>query len=134
MNNKNLPWIITAVAVVALGGVLVAQKMGTASQRHPDPRPDVNGATVIPASNWNFEPIVRAYTAAAQNAQVIDGLYCHCGCKESINHRSLLTCFETDHGSACDICMEEVELAARMHGQGATLDQIRQEIDKQYGS
>ncbi|MDO8665777.1 MAG: CYCXC family (seleno)protein [Gemmatimonadales bacterium] len=133
MNSKQLPWIVTSVAVVALAGVLVAQKMGTATH-HPDPRAGITGATVVPASNWNFEPIVRAYTAAAQNAQVIDGLFCYCQCKQNVGHRSLLTCFETEHGSACDICQGEAVLAAQMHGRGATLDQIRQEVDRQFGS
>ncbi|MBI1722944.1 MAG: hypothetical protein HYR48_03425 [Gemmatimonadetes bacterium] len=133
MSKKDLPWIVTAVAVVALGGVLVAQKMGTATH-HPDPRAGITGAEVVPASNWSFEPIVRAYTAAAQNAQVLDGIYCYCQCKENIGHRSLLTCFETEHGSQCDICMGEAMLAAQMKGDRATLDQIRQAIDQQYGS
>ncbi len=134
MNRKNLPWLVTAVAVIILGGVLVAQKMGTSSTRHPDPRPDASAANVLPASNWNYEPIVRAYTAAAQNPQVLDGIYCHCQCKEHFNHRSLLTCFESEHGTACDICQGEAVMAAQMHGQGASLDQIREAVDRQYGS
>ena len=133
MNRKNLPWVITGVAVIILGGILVAQRIGTAGAGHPDPRPDVSGASVMPASNWNYEPIIRAYAAAAQYPQVMEGLYCHCQCKEHFNHRSLLTCFESEHGSACDICMGEARLAAQMHGQGASLDQIRQAVDRQYG-
>jgi hypothetical protein len=133
MNSKNLPWIVTAVAVAAVIVVLALTRTGPAS-RHPEPRPGVTAAEVIPASTFaGSDQRVRAYTAAAQTARVLDGLYCYCGCKESIGHVSLLSCFESEHGASCDICMEEAELAARMHGEGATLEHIRRAIDRQFG-
>ncbi|MBI4543031.1 MAG: hypothetical protein HY705_08385 [Gemmatimonadetes bacterium] len=134
MNGKSLPWIVTAVAVAAVIVVLALTRTGPVS-RHPEPRPGVTAADVIPASTFaRSEQRVRAYTAAAQTAGVLDGLYCYCGCKESIGHVSLLSCFESEHGASCDICMEEAELAARMHGEGADLERIRRAIDRQFGS
>src|SRR5256885_448467 len=48
-------------------------------------------------------------------------------------HRSLLTCFESEHASHCDICMGEAMLATRLAAQGSGLAAIRQAIDAQYG-
>ncbi|MGH7699505.1 MAG: PCYCGC motif-containing (lipo)protein, partial [Gemmatimonadales bacterium] len=60
--------------------------------------------------------------------------YCHCDCSKHSGHRSLLTCFESDHGAYCDICMGEAILAARLAAEGRTLDAIRSAIDRQFGS
>jgi hypothetical protein len=78
--------------------------------------------------------VLAAYEAARQVPQVLDGLFCHCHCAENIGHRSLLTCFETAHGSQCDICMGEAMLAARMASSGSSLNDIRKAIDRQFGS
>jgi len=64
---------------------------------------------------------------------VLDGIYCHCNCSRTVGHRSLLTCFESEHGASCDICMGEAQLAARLAAQGKTLQLIRQAIDARFG-
>jgi hypothetical protein len=76
----------------------------------------------------------EAYAAARSAPGVLDGLYCHCHCRENAGHRSLLTCFESDHGAYCDVCMGEAMLAVQMAGQGSSLDQIRRAIDAQFGT
>ena len=48
--------------------------------------------------------------------------------------RSLLTCFESEHGASCDICLGEARMAAEMHATGASLDAIRRAIDARFGS
>jgi hypothetical protein len=65
---------------------------------------------------------------------VFDGLYCYCECKENFGHKSLLTCFESEHGASCDICLTEAAMAAEMHANGASLDAIRQAIDARFKS
>ncbi len=77
---------------------------------------------------------MRAYTAARSMPEVFDGLYCHCQCKENFGHVSLLTCFESEHGASCDICLTEAEIAADIHGKGAALDDIRRAIDARFRS
>ncbi len=102
---------------------------------HPTPRSDVTGAKVLPATNFGADlRLVRAYTAAHEMPEVLDGLMCYCMCEKNFGHRSLLTCYESEHAAACDICLDEGEMAARMHRQGASLDAIRQAIDAQYRS
>lgn len=134
MSRKNLPWIITAVSVITLGGILLGQRMGRTAH-HSDPRPGITGARVLPASRFaSSGQAVRAYTAAARNAEVLDGIYCYCRCKENLGHRSLLECFESDHGWQCDICMGEAMMAAQLKQEGRTLDAIRRAIDRQYQS
>jgi hypothetical protein len=65
---------------------------------------------------------------------VLDGLHCYCECARDHGHRSLLTCFESDHGAACDICLQEAALAYRMTQEGAGLDQIRERIDAMFAT
>jgi uncharacterized protein with PCYCGC motif len=131
---SKLPWVVAGGAVVALAVVLVGPRAVQAAG-HPDPRPGITAERVLPPS---MVPMgggtLEAYEAARRVPQVLDGLYCHCNCSKSFGHRSLLTCFESDHGSRCDICMGEAMLAAQMSGSGKSLAQIRKAIDAQFGS
>jgi hypothetical protein len=77
---------------------------------------------------------VRAYEGAREFPAVFDGLYCYCQCKENMGHRSLLTCYQSEHAASCDVCLTEGTMATQMHRQGASLDQIRQAIDAQVRS
>ena len=47
-------------------------------------------------------------------------------------HRALVECFETDHASHCDVCMNEAIIAARMTEQGKTPKEIQKAIDAYY--
>jgi Protein of unknown function with PCYCGC motif len=50
---------------------------------------------------------VRAYQLAGKIPGVLNQLPCYCYC-ERIGHKSLHTCYESDHGAHCGICMKEV--------------------------
>lgn len=120
----------------ALGLVLgTTFASGCAGPGHPEPRVDVTAEHVLPSAMLaGYYSQAAAYEAARRYPLVLDGLYCHCQCHENFDHRSLLTCFESEHGASCEVCMGEANLAARMHEQGATLDQIRQAVDAQFRS
>lgn len=134
MSRTTLPWLVAGVAVVALAAVLVLPRLGHAAP-HPDPRPGVSAERVLPpAMVPNTPGVLEAYEAARRVPQVLDGVYCHCNCSKSFGHRSLLTCFESEHGSRCDICVGEAMLAARLAARGTSLEQIRKAIDAQFGS
>lgn len=133
MNTRRLPWIITGVAGAALVGVLLFPR--TAGARHPDPRPGITAVGVLAdAAVPNTAGAAAAYQAARALPQVMDGLYCYCHCKESQGHRSLLVCFESNHGAYCDICQNEAMLASQLSVSGVSLEQIRQAIDERFKS
>ena len=130
--GRKLPWVVTGVAVLAAVLVLLIARSGSAGG-HPTPRPGITGAAVLAASNFGQdERLVRAYTAARVMPEVFDGLYCYCECKKHFGHRSLLTCFESEHGASCDICLDEAAMAAEMHTAGSSLDEIRRAIDARF--
>ena len=129
-----LPWLIAGAAVAALAAALVVARPGHAT-RHPDPRPGITAERVLPPGMVPHTPgSAEAYAAARVVPAVLDGVYCHCNCSRTLGHRSLLTCFESDHAASCDICMGEATTAARLAQAGASLQQIRAAIDRQFGS
>jgi hypothetical protein len=131
---RKLPWVVAGVAVLAAVLVLATTRAASAG-RHPMPRPGITAAAVLPASAFGQdERLVRAYTAAHAMPEVFDGLYCYCQCKENFRHVSLLTCFESEHGASCDICLTEAAMAAEMHANGASLEAIRRAIDARFRS
>jgi hypothetical protein len=135
MGRKQIPTI--RYAVVALGIlVLSVGLMATrsANGHHPAPRQGLTAADVVPAERYAAYPrIAEVYHMVAQIPEVIDGIYCHCDCSIHSDHRSLLTCFQDDHGAACDVCLTEAALAFRMVGEGRSLKEIRKAVDKLYG-
>ena len=132
--TPKLPWIIAGVAGVAAVGLLVTTRAGRGVV-HPEPRPAVTAERVLPASTvLNTPGAAEAYAGARHAPQVLDGVHCYCECAKHLGHRSLLTCYETDHGAQCDICMGEAVLAARLASQGGSLDEVRRAIDQRFGS
>ena len=76
----------------------------------------------------------HAYLAAQQNPEVLDQVWCYCGCDgPTLYHRSLLSCFSDYHGAGCSICQEEARTAARLKAAGATMEQIQDAIDRRFG-
>jgi hypothetical protein len=117
---------------LAVGGLWVT--LGSSGPKHPDPRPGINGSQVVPASRYlGYERVAAVYAQAAEIPTVLDGLHCYCDCSGHSGHRSLLTCFESDHGAACDICLTEAAIAYRMTKDGRSLQEIRNAIDQLYG-
>jgi hypothetical protein len=132
--TPKLPWVIAGVAAAALVGVLLVKQAGGVVV-HPDPRPGVTAERVLPPNLvMNTPGAAQAYAAARNAPQVLDGLYCHCECAKNFGHRSLLTCFESDHGAQCDICMGEAMLATTLASRGSSLDAIRRAIDERFHS
>ena len=66
----------------------------------------------------------HAYELAAKIPAVITQLPCYCYC-ERIGHKSLHTCFESNHGAHCGVCMKEVYYAYQQTKLKKTPEQIR---------
>ena len=112
--TSKLPWIIAGLAGVAVVGLLGTQR---ASGRvvHPEPRPGVTAERVLPPSAVPHTPgAADAYAAARGAPHMLDGVHCYCECAKHLGHRSLLTCFETDHGAM-----------RHLHGRGGARGEAR---------
>lgn len=132
--KTTIPWFIAGACVLALVMVVGLHRPGHAAV-HPDPRAGVTAERVLPPSMLpDSRGVLEAYAAARNAPQILDGLFCYCQCARNFGHRSLLTCFESDHGSRCDICMREATLANELAARGRSLQQIRDAIDEQFGS
>ena len=102
--------------------------------RHPHPRPDVTADGVVrDFMLGGFSEAKPAYAVARAIPAVLDGLHCYCNCSMSIGHRSLLSCFEDLHGTGCDICQLQAQMAAEGFAAGRSLEDIRAGIDAAYG-
>jgi hypothetical protein len=124
---------IILVLVVALAAAIVWRVSAGRGSHHPTPRADITAATIVDAARYASAPEVeRVYRMARAIPNVLDGLFCYCECARNFGHRSLLTCFESDHGAGCDVCLQEAMIAAQMTAQGATLDQVRDRIDTMF--
>jgi len=122
-------WVLLAVLVGAMAWRGLTERPGSG---HPDPRPGITGEFVVAAERYADNSYIQdTYRFAKSIPNVLDGLHCYCECAASFGHRSLLTCFESDHGADCGICMQEATIAYQMSQRGATLDQIRAQIDAQ---
>jgi len=101
---------------------------------HPDPRPGITAANVLPPEQLPDRKRVRAaFDAARANPEVFDGVYCVCECAEGMSHRSLLACFESKQPTGCWGCQEQAEALARWVKQGKTLAEIREAVDRKWG-
>ena len=133
MSSKT-PWMVAGGAALALVAVTFLMRPAAAGG-HPEPRAGITAAGVLPDAAVPRTPgALEAYAAARAAPAVLDGTYCHCDCSKHAGHRSLLTCFESDHGAYCDICMGEAMLARQLAARGRSLQDIRAAIDAQFGS
>jgi len=122
--RRNRAWAVAAVT------------RGSAPRdHHPTPRAANEQTTVVPAARYAQYPrVAETYEMAAAVPMILDGLYCYCNCAEHSGHYSLLDCFNSDHAARCDVCMSEAVIAYKMTQNGASLDAIRAEIDRTYGT
>jgi hypothetical protein len=79
-----------------------------------------------------YEPeVAPAYAVARKYPQTLDRLHCFCECQESMTHRhkTLLTCFTTEHAAGCGICIREAILAGELKDKGLPDDQIENTVE-----
>ena len=76
-----------------------------------------------------------AYQAAKEIPQTLAQLPCYCHCDKGFGHKSLLSCFESEHGENCGICIGEALMAYNLEKRGKLNPvQIRERIITAYGS
>ena len=74
-----------------------------------------------------------AYQAAKEIPQILAQLPCYCHCDRSEGHKSLHSCFESEHGENCGICIGEALMAYNLDKQGVAVSEIRKRIIAAYG-
>jgi uncharacterized protein with PCYCGC motif len=129
---------LAALAVLALAVVAAAPAKKPAPAKAP-PAVSCAGCTEKGAildpnlfSDSRYEPEVKpAYEAARKYPKTLDQLHCFCECQESMTHRhkTLLTCFTSNHAAGCGICMREALLAAELKDKGMPDDQIENTVE-----
>ena len=78
-------------------------------------------------------PVRDAYRAVREIPVTIAQLPCYCHCDQGFGHKSLYSCFESDHASHCAVCVQEALLALRLEReQKMSPAQIRDAIVAQY--
>jgi len=102
---------------------------------HPTPRPGITGANVLTREQLaDYPKLIPLFDSIRAIPEIVDGIRCNCGCTNPPAYYSLLSCFE---GKAmardCVVCQGQGRLAARLHAEGKTLDQIRVAIDAKFG-
>lgn len=128
-------WIIVGSIAAGLIGVSIMANFSNAGGPHPTPRPLAEQPDIMRAGRYAEWPrVARTYQLAAAAPSILDGLYCHCDCSEHSGHYSLLDCFASDHAARCDVCMSEAIIGHDMSQEGASLKEIRAEIDRTYGT
>ncbi|MES2304905.1 MAG: hypothetical protein V4558_05335 [Gemmatimonadota bacterium] len=102
---------------------------------HPTPRVGITAAKVLTKEQLTHNPkLAPLFDSIRAIPGVIDGIRCNCGCAASPGFYSLLTCYEGDAmAQHCPICQGQGRLAARLHKEGKTLDEIRVAVDAQFG-
>ena len=74
-----------------------------------------------------------AYQAAKEIPETLAQLPCYCHCDRGHNHKSLHSCFESEHGEDCGICIAEALMAYNLQKQGVAVSEIRKRIIAAYG-
>ncbi len=131
--------IWTAAAFVAVIGLVLAgvyvytKPPGRATVSNPAPATGqlIENRLVLSPALFSGKAAL-AYKYAAEIPKVIDSQFCYCYCKKNHNHKTLLTCFTSMHGSKCEICMNEVIYAYGLYQEGKSLDEIVVAVDKKF--
>lgn len=76
----------------------------------------------------------EAYQVAREIPETLAQLPCYCYCDEGHGHKSLHTCYESDHSAHCAMCIAEALRAYRLQKEeGLSPAQIRERIIKEFG-
>lgn len=73
-----------------------------------------NASAVLDPEQFSDAKVRNAYWIATQIPEVLNRLYCWCGCENRGVHRSNLGCFEDSMAVDCDVCQGTAEIAYEM--------------------
>jgi hypothetical protein len=140
--------ILTGAAVVVLLGSagLWLARNAAAEQTSPRPQPQAKLPPLeLPAYQLpRPHQVVRAtYQFAAEHPEVLSYVPCFCGCEQH-GHKGSADCFVKsrarngdvtaweEHGMVCAMCLAVAETAMEMNKTGASVREIRAEVERKY--
>ena len=142
-NTRKIAFIIITGLVLLVGGIFsydLINKSNTAEKSivkkaaaMSDPsilRGGEKGPTLSPAKFTGN--VARAYKIAEQNPVLLDSMYCYCNCKESIGHKSLLSCYADSHAVSCGICQDQAFFALSQYKSGKDIIEVRKAVDAKF--
>lgn len=113
-----------------------------AGATHHAPADAVDAWANRPAFARGHAPTEEAYAYALFHPEAVAWMPCYCGCG-AMGHESNRDCFLKpadggptrfeEHGSYCDVCVETALLTKRLVGEGKSLLEIRQAVDRTFG-
>jgi hypothetical protein len=135
--------IIKRLPLAALVAILAVS--ATAQSTKPSNLPVLHLPAIDPRLLPRPPEVIQAvYRYAAEHPEVLRYVPCFCGCNE-MGHRSSEDCFVkrrsnngtvtewNEHGIACAMCIAVAERAKTMCDAGASLTDVRADIEKRYG-
>ena len=126
---------VTVVLLVFSFAILVfAQSESVPAYNPTAPAKGAHLAPIVPRSQRMGPTYSEKYQQVAYDvAQKIPGILyqlpCYCYC-DKIGHKSLRTCYESDHAAHCSTCLKEAYYAYFETKKGKTPQQIRAGIIK----
>lgn len=93
-----------------------------------------DASAVLNPEQFDRAEVRRAYRIATEIPEVLNRLYCWCGCENRGVHRSNLGCFEDKMAVNCAVCRGTAEIASRMTKNGTTdAGKIQAAVDQEWG-
>ena len=93
-----------------------------------------DASAVLDPEQFSKEEVRSAYRIAMEIPDVLNKLYCWCGCENRGIHRSNLGCFEDKMAVRCAVCRGTAEIAYRMVQEGVTdAGTIQAAVDRKWG-
>lgn len=93
-----------------------------------------DASAVLDPNQFDQAEVRRAYRIATKIPEVLNQLYCWCGCENRGVHRSNLGCFEDEMAVICAVCRGTAEIASRMTKNGITdPGKIQAVVDREWG-
>ena len=147
--------VVLALIVIAMAVAIMRQSgqsnKNNAQQKSVTQQQNTQRASRVPAHYENandakplaptldpqrfFGQARAAYQVAREIPETLAQLPCYCHCDEGFGHKSLHTCFETDHSSMCAVCVNEALTAYKLQKEdGLTPPQIRERIIAQFSA
>lgn len=123
---------LAALMVLAVSILAFAQSEGVPAHHTSPPAKGEKLPPIVPKElrsgpTYSAKYQQVGYDLAAKIPDVLHQLPCYCHC-DRIGHKSLRTCFESDHAAHCGTCLQEAYYAYFETKKGKTAKQIREGV------